>query len=207
VIEDAAYRELYYETPDSARSVLSLPEWDRFPKLYLSTLTKPFATGLKVGYGTSSDPGLLAKMLHVKGHHDFGTANYTQALLEELIAHAGLDEQLAVIRPVYLAKMRVLHETLSAAGLPALGWSWSVPQGGLYLWLAAPRTLETGLDSAFCRACVAEGVLYVPGELCFGDDAPKHFIRLSFGVLGLAELAEAGRRFATVAKRFSDVSG
>ncbi len=202
VIEDAAYRELYYDKPHPARSVLSLPSWAAFPKLYTSTLTKPFATGLKVGYGTSSDAGLLAKMLHVKGHHDFGTANYNQAILEEVLSTGGLDAQLVVIRPTYQRKMRALHGALTEAGLPELGWRWSVPGGGMYLWLEAPASLDTGLDSAFCHACVAAGVLYVPGDLCFGDDAPKNFIRLSFGVLGEADLIEAGRRFVGVAKRF-----
>lgn len=202
VVEDAAYRELYYTEPHPARSVLSLPAWAAFPKLYLSTLTKPFASGLKVGYGTSSDSELLAKMLHVKGHHDFGTANYNQAIFEEILAVGGLDAQLAVIRPGYQKKMRALHGALTEAGLPALGWKWAVPGGGLYLWLTAPAGLDTGMDSAFCHACVAAGVLYVPGELCFGDDAPKNFIRLSFGVLGEADLIEAGRRFAGVAKKF-----
>ena len=203
VVEDAAYRELYYETPHAARSVFSLPAWAAFPKLYLSTLTKPFATGLKVGYGTSSDTGLMEKMIHVKGHHDFGTANYNQALIEEVIGQGGLDAQLARVRPLYAAKMRTLHTALVAEGLPALGWRWAVPAGGLYLWLTAPAALDTGLDSAFCRACVQTGVLYVPGELCFGDAAPKNFVRLSFGVLGAADLAEAGRRFAAVAQRFA----
>jgi 2-aminoadipate transaminase len=202
VVEDAAYRELYYEHPHPARSVLSLPAWEAFPKLYLSTLTKPFASGLKVGYGTSSDSGLLAKMLHVKGHHDFGTTNYNQAIFEEVLSVGGLDEQLAVIRPGYQKKMRALHGALTEAGLPALGWKWAVPGGGLYLWLEAPAELDTRMDSAFCHACVAAGVLYVPGDLCFGDDAPKNFIRLSFGVLGEADLIEAGRRFASVAKTF-----
>lgn len=202
VIEDAAYRELYYTEPHPARSVLSLPAWAAFPKLYLSTLTKPFASGLKVGYGTSSDAGLLAKMMHVKGHHDFGTANYNQAVFEEVLAEGGLDAQLAVIRPGYRKKMQTLNATLSGAGLKGLGWKWAVPGGGLYLWLEAPAGLDTGMDSAFCRACVAAGVLYVPGDLCFGDDAPNHFIRLSFGVLGETDLIEAGRRFAGVAKQF-----
>jgi 2-aminoadipate transaminase len=202
VLEDAAYRDLYYERPHAARSVLSLPAWAAFPKIYTSTLTKPFATGLKVGYGTCSDSGLLAKMLHVKGHHDFGTANYNQAVLELILSQGGLDAQLAVIRPAYQRKMRALHGALTEAGLPALGWSWSAPGGGLYLWLTGPASLDTGLDSAFCRACVEAGVLYVPGDLCFGDDAPKNCARLSFGVLGEAELREAGRRFAEVAKRF-----
>jgi 2-aminoadipate transaminase len=202
VVEDAAYRELYYTQPYPARSVLSLPAWAAFPKLYLSTLTKPFATGLKVGYGTSSDSELLAKMFHVKGHHDFGTANYNQAVFEEILAVAGLDAQLAVIRPGYEKKMRALHGALVEAGLPELGWKWAVPTGGLYLWLEAPAGLDTGMESAFCHACVAAGVLYVPGDLCFGEDAPKNFIRLSFGVLGEADLREAGRRFGEVAKRF-----
>jgi 2-aminoadipate transaminase len=203
VVEDAAYRELYYTTPHPSRSVLSLPAWAAFPKLYLSTLTKPFASGLKVGYGTSSDPELLAKMLHVKGHHDFGTANYNQAILEEILAVDGLDAQLAVIRPGYAKKMRALHGALVEAGLPQLGWKWTVPTGGLYLWLEAPVALDAGMESAFCHACVAAGVLYVPGDLCFGDDAPKNFIRLSFGVLDESDLREAGRRFAGVAKVFA----
>ena len=204
VLEDAAYRELHYEHPHPARSVLSLPAWAAFPKLYLSTLTKPFATGLKVGYGTSSDAGLLAKMLHVKGHHDFGTANYNQALLEEVLLRGGLDKQLAVIRPAYQRKMHTLHHALVEGGLRELGWRWSVPTGGLYLWLEGPKGLDMGLDSVFCRECVAAGVLYVPGDLCFGDDAPRNFIRMSFGVLDDADLREAGRRFATVAKRMAD---
>ena len=203
VVEDAAYRELYFETPHPARSVLSLPSWKAFPKLYVSTMTKPFASGLKVGYGTCTNAALLAKMMHVRGHHDFGTANFNQAVLERVLAGGGLDRQLAVIRPAYLKKMRTLHAALTEAGLPALGWRWAVPGGGLYLWLEAPASVDTGLDSVFCRACVEAGVLYVPGELCFGDDVPKNFVRLSFGVLGEKELAEAGRRFVEVAKRLA----
>ena len=203
VVEDAAYRELYFETPPAARSVLSLPAWAAFPQLYLSTLTKPFASGLKVGYGTCTDTELLGKMMHVKGHHDFGTAHFNQAVLERVIVAGGLDAQLAVIRPVYLRKMRALHEALTQGGLVGLGWRWQVPSGGLYLWLSAPAGIDTGLDSAFCRACVAAGVLYVPGKLCFGDDASRNFIRLSFGVLGENDLAEAGARFVAVAKRFA----
>ncbi|HTJ78601.1 MAG TPA: PLP-dependent aminotransferase family protein [Rariglobus sp.] len=202
VVEDAAYRELYFETPHPARSVLSLPAWKDFPKLYVSTLTKPFASGLKVGYGTCTDASLLAKMMYVRGHHDFGTTNFNQAILEQVLATGGLDRQLAIIRPAYLKKMNVLHAALTDAGLPELGWRWQVPEGGLYLWLEAPAAFDAGLDSPFCRACVEAGVLYVPGELCFGDDIPKNFVRLSFGVLGEKDLAEAGRRFVEVAGRF-----
>jgi 2-aminoadipate transaminase len=203
VLEDAAYRDLYFETPHAAASVMSLPAWSEFPRLYFSTLTKPFATGLKVGYGFCSDEGLLKRMLHVKGHHDFGSANFNQALFERVLSNGDFDAQLRRIRPAYQRKMRALNDTLRTEGLPELGWQWKVPSGGLYLWLQAPQGLDTALESPFCRACVAAGVLYVPGELCFGDDAPRYFARLSFGVLNEGNLREAARRFVAVVRQFT----
>jgi 2-aminoadipate transaminase len=139
--------------------------------------------------------------LHVKGHHDFGTSNFAQAVVEHALRDGSFDRQLTRVRALYLEKMRALHETLLAEGLASLGWSWREPSGGLYLWLQAPGKLDTGMDSAFCRACVEGGVLFVPGDLCFGDEAPRNFLRLSFGVLCVDDLREAGRRFVSVARK------
>jgi len=203
VIEDAAYRELGYDSA-SARAVpgiLGDAAWEGFPLLYTGTLTKPFASGLKVGFGVCPDPAWRAAMLHVKGHHDFGSGNFAQAILEQAVQSGAFEAQLAVLRRAYVEKRDALHAALTAAGLPKLGWRWRMPEGGLYLWLEAPAGLDTGFDSAFCRACLEEGVLYVPGELCFGDDAPKNTVRLSYGVLAVAALGEAGARFARAARK------
>jgi len=202
-IEDAAYRDLYFDNPWPADSILTTAGWEGFPRLYTSTLTKPFATGLKVGFATCTDTTWRAKMLHVKAHHDFGTANFNQAIYEQALSNGGFQQQLARIRPSYRAKMEVLDGQLREAGLRELGWRWDVPAGGLYLWLTAPAGVDTSLDAEFCRACIKAGVLYVPGELCFGDDAPSDTIRLSYGVLSKPDLREAGRRLAAVAHRFS----
>ncbi|OHE87221.1 MAG: GntR family transcriptional regulator [Verrucomicrobia bacterium RIFCSPLOWO2_12_FULL_64_8] len=200
VIEDAAYRDLYFADRPPAPGVVGLPDWSDFPCLYLSTLTKTFATGLKVGYGYCTDSEWLARMLHAKGHHDFGSANFNQAVLEEVLAGPAFERHLARIRPVYERKMQVLHETLEAENLRGCGWHWARPAGGLYLWLEAPPQLETGMDSVFCRRCIEGGVLYVPGELCFGDAPRRNCVRLSYGVLDESRLREAGRRFAAAAR-------
>lgn len=204
VIEDAAYRELGYDAAAaSAQSgVLGDPAWDGFPRLYTSTLTKPFASGLKVGYGVCDHEAWRSAMLHAKGHHDFGTANFAQALLERALADGAFEAQLATLRRAYREKRDALNAALETGGLRACGWRWSVPDGGLYLWLEGPADLDTGGESAFCRACLREGVLYVPGELCHGDDAPKNTVRLSFGVLAPDKLAEAGARFCRAAAGF-----
>lgn len=201
VIEDAAYRELGYEAASASAQpgVLGDAAWDGFPRLYTSTLTKPFASGLKVGYGVCDHEAWRSAMLHAKGHHDFGTANFAQALLERALGNGAFDAQLAILRGAYREKRDALNAALEAGGLRERGWRWSVPEGGLYLWLEGPEGLDTGGESAFCRACLREGVLYVPGALCHGDDAPKNTVRLSFGVLAPDKLAEAGARFCRAA--------
>lgn len=203
VIEDAAYRAMSFTGEAGAPSTLALEEWKAFPRLFAGTFTKPFATGLKVGFGYCTDRAWLDRMLAVKGHHDFGSANLNQAVIEHVLADGTYDRHLAGIRVAYAKKMHVLHDALEAGGLRAAGWHWRVPGGGLYLWLEAPHGIDLGLDSAFCRACVAAGVLYVPGELCYGDSPVKNTARLSFGVLGADDLREAARRFCTVAREFS----
>ncbi|MBI3886218.1 MAG: PLP-dependent aminotransferase family protein [Opitutae bacterium] len=203
VIEDAAYRELYFDTPHPARCVLTLPEWAAFPKLYALTLTKPFATGGKVGYAFCTDAVWLEQLLAIKGPQDFGSANYNQALFEEILLAGGFADHLPKVRRGYATKMRALHGALLAEGLRELGWHWEEPAGGMYLWLCAPTGFDTGMDGEFCRACVAAGVLYVPGEMCFGDRPARHFIRASCGVLSPDQLREAAKRFVQVARQFS----
>ncbi len=203
VIEDAAYRELWFRAPWPARSVFALGSWDRFPRLYLGTLTKPFATGLKIGFAHASDAELLDRMTWLKGHHDFGSANFNQAILEHVIESGAFEAHLERLRPGYAEKMIHLDRALDAAGLRQLGWEWGAPAGGLYLWLRAPEGVDTSADRDFWNACLEEEVLYVPGDLCIGERDDRRHARLSFGVLDPAALEEAAARFARAAGRFS----
>lgn len=206
VLEDAAYRELFYETAPSPRGVLALDAFENFPRLYLGTLTKSFSSGLKVGFGYCTSREWLDRILFLKGQHDFGTSNFSQAILQEVLEGGSFDQYLGPLRGHYFRKMRALHDVLVTEKLPEAGWQWNVPDGGLYLWLKGPPGTDTGLDSSFCQRCLAEGVLYVPGGLCFGDAVETNCIRLSFGVLSPADLAKAGRRFAKAAREHADTA-
>ncbi len=200
ILEDAAYRDLYFHTSPTAPSVLSLPEYEPFPRLYFGTLTKPFATGLKVGYACSSDEELRDRILYLKGAHDFGTANFNQAVLEVALQSGELDAHLGGLRDRYRCKMKVLHAALRNEGLPEAGWAWEEPEGGLYLWLQAPPGVDTAMGSPFWAAALDAGVLYVPGDLCFPTPTDTCFVRLSFGVLQEEGLQEAARRFGEAAR-------
>ncbi len=202
LLEDAAYRELYYETPYPAESCLAASAGRSAPVFYTATLTKPFASGLKVGYGYCSDMDWLGRMLAVKGQQDFGTTNFCQTLLARAIGEGIFDRHLDKIRNSYQAKMNVLDEALRFE-LAAAGWIWERPLGGLYLWLTAPEGVETSFDSALYAACLEEGVMYVPGDLCSAEQKKGKTIRLSFGVLDHQSLREAARRFLAATRACS----
>lgn len=199
LLEDAAYRELYFEMPAPAPSCIGLGGGAAsVPVFYTTTLTKSFASGLKVGYAYCTHRDWLGRMLAVKGQQDFGTAHYVQALLSRAIVTGAFERRLAILRSTYQRKMRLLDDGLRER-LEGLGWRWMSPAGGLYLWLVAPEGVATGFESSFHESCLNEGVMYVPGSLCFAGEPQDGTIRLSFGALPDDKLREAGRRFAAAA--------
>jgi len=201
VIEDAAYRELYFDAPHPAPSIISMPEFDPFPKLYLGTYTKPFATGLKIGYGYCSHSEWREKILGIKGHQDFGSAHFTQAIIERVLDTGLYAEHLARIQKHYARKAHILDVALHEGGLLEAGWKWAQPKGGLIFWLRAPKGTDLRMESEFCQRCIEEGVLYVPGDLCFADGLPVNYARLSSGALPEDKLKEAAGRFVAQALR------
>ena len=82
------------------------------------------------------------------------------------------------------------------------GIRWTRPNGGLYVWVTLPESIDTSRDGALFKSCIDRGVIYVPGDYCFQPDesgqVPKNFMRLSFGQVapdkiepGIARLCEA----------------
>lgn len=203
IIEDAAYRDLYFEQAHTAPSIFSLSEWAAFPKLYLGTYTKPFATGLKVGFAHCSAPEWLEKMLITKGHHDFGSAHFNQALVESMLLAGAYASHLQTVRQHYASKAARLSVALESGGLRELGWDWQTPEGGLILWLRAPAGMDLRMQSPFCTSCIEQGVLYVPGDLCFARSRPWNCARLAFGALSMEALSLAAERLCRVARVFA----
>jgi 2-aminoadipate transaminase len=79
---------------------------------------------------------------------------------------------------------------------------WQEPQGGLYVWARLPSNLRTGVRSAIFKSALSHDVLYVPGELCYADDAtrhkPRNEMRLSFGSASEEDIREGIARLAAV---------
>jgi len=199
ILEDAAYRELRYEgTP--LPSIKSYDAENRFTIL-TQTFSKPFSPGLKTGY-TLMPPDLLEAVVHQKGNHDFGSSSLAQHIVVEAMNDGSYATQVALLCDSYRAKRDLMLAALETNLRHGAGVSWTHPLGGLYVWVTLPDGVDTSRDSAFFKAAVARGVLYVPGDYCFQPDedgtVPKHHLRLSFGQVAPENIEPGIRRLASV---------
>jgi 2-aminoadipate transaminase len=180
LLEDAAYRELRFRGADIKSALAVKGHSDRV--IYAGTYSKPFATGIRVGFGILPE-SLFAPVLHLKGNHDFGTSNLPQKLLAQAIVSGKYEEHLATLQKRYAHKARVMRRALQE-NFPVEVELWE-PGGGLYYWARLPHSIKTGIKSKLFQSALAHDVLYVPGALCYCDDPtrrkPDHEMRISFG--------------------------
>lgn len=180
LLEDAAYRELRFAGPDTASALTASGGLGRV--IYTGTYSKPFATGVRVGFGLLPEP-LRSAVARVKGNHDFGTANLIQHLLARAIAEGVYDRHVGRLRTRYATKAAWMTTAMRRHFPREV--TWEEPRGGMYVWARLPRGTRAGAQSPLFRQALAADVLYVPGRLCYADDptrrAPDSEMRLSFG--------------------------
>jgi 2-aminoadipate transaminase len=198
VIEDAAYRELRYYGPD----VPSLRAFDPDGEtvIHAGTFSKSFSPGIRVGWGVLPK-ALLGPVLAEKGNIDFGSPNFNQALMARVLTSGLFDAHVERLCDAYRHKLDAVLAAADELLTPLGPVEWVRPAGGLYLWLRLPETVDTGVSGPLFARAIDEGVLYVPGDCCYGDDAPRHLLRLSFSSptpadirRGVAALARALRQ-------------
>jgi 2-aminoadipate transaminase len=202
ILEDAAYRELRYDGP-AHRSIKSYDPDNQFTVLS-QTFSKPFAPGLKLGY-TIGPADLQHAVLNQKGNHDFGSANLTQHIALQSFKDGSYAAHVQVLRKSYRIKRDAMLASLQRFMPRDLGIYWTSPQGGLYVWLTLPPSVDTSRGGGLFGACVERGVLYVPGEYCFQRDEQGHLpgnhLRLSFGQVAPDQIEPGIERLAAAVAR------
>ena len=199
LIEDAAYRDLRFSGEDVPSSLAVERAEERV--IYTGTYSKPFATGIRVGYGLM--PIEMFKVaLRIKGNHDFGTSNLLQQVLVEALSSKVYGKHVEVLQRRYHRKAQTMASALRRHFPKSV--TWTLPDGGLYIWARLSGRMVSGAKSKLFRRALEHDVLYVPGELCYAEDKsrklPRNEMRLSFGGAaenrikeGIARLANAIR--------------
>ncbi len=195
ILEDAAYRGLGFETAEPP-TIWSLDR-EADTVILARTFSKTLAPGLKIGYGVLPK-ALVESILALKGSHDFGSANFSQRLLERILADGSYDVHVRGLTEVYRRKCGTFLSALEQYVRPVdPEIRWTRPRGGLFVWMTVPEGLDTSFHGPLFNQCVQEGVIYVPGDHAFAPEpspVPTNHIRLTFGVPGEPELIEGTRR-------------
>jgi 2-aminoadipate transaminase len=181
LIEDTAYRELRYYGDDAASMRSMDPDGDTV--IVAGSFSKSYSPGIRIGWGILP-PALVEPLLGAKGNFDFGSPNFNQVLMATVLEQGLFDAHVETVRARYRQKVEAVLDAAERFLRPVGAVDWVPPSGGLYLWLRLPEGVDTGLAGPLFDRAVAEGVLYLPGAVCFpaeGRAIPANTLRLCFG--------------------------
>jgi 2-aminoadipate transaminase len=188
VVEDDPYGHLSFD--GEAPAPLRARRRDGI--LYLSTFSKTFAPGLRVGW-ILAPHAVREKLVIASEAQILCPSAYAQAAVTTYLATMPWREQLKTYREIYRERRDALLHSL--ADLMPHGTTWTSPKGGLFVW----ATLPQGLDSkAMMPRAIAARVAYVPGTGFYADGGGSGHMRLNFSFPPPERIREGVRRLAGV---------
>lgn len=189
IVEDDYDHEVHYR----GRPILPLASADRAGVVvYLGTLSKVLAPGVRVGY-VVAPRAVLARMTELRRMIDRQGDPAVERAVAELLEDGVVQRHARRMRRVYRARRDALVEAMRAELGDAL--VADVPDGGMALWARA----GTGVDiDAWARRAKRAGVLFPTARSFALDGKPRPFARLPYAPLSEDELREAVRRMASV---------
>ncbi|MFF3857062.1 PLP-dependent aminotransferase family protein [Micromonospora sp. NPDC002575] len=188
VIEDDPYGQLGFEG-DAPRPLRARRRDGVF---YLSTFSKTFAPGLRVGW-ILAPHAVRDKLVIASEANILCPSGFAQAAVSTYLGTMPWREQLKVYREVYRERRDALLSALEDL-MPA-GTTWTRPSGGLFVWASLPD----GLDAkAMVPRSIAARVAYVPGTGFYADGTGTGNMRLNFSFPTPERIREGVRRLAGV---------
>jgi 2-aminoadipate transaminase len=170
--------------------------------LYLGTLSKILAPGLRLGFIVAPEE-VIAKLVQLKQGADLHTSTFTQMVAYEAARGGFIDQHVPIIRGVYRERRDAMLESMERHFPRSV--RWTRPQGGLFLWV----TLPSGLDSArLLDDALVKKVAFVPGAPFFPRGGGAETFRLNFSYCTPERIEEGVRRLGEVlAERLAQPAG
>ena len=162
--------------------------------IYLSTFSKTLAPGIRLAY-VIAPPEVIRKLVMAKQGADLHTATFNQMVAYEVSRGGFLDRHIQHIREVYHYRRDVMCDSLT--GEMAEGVQWTHPQGGLFLWVTLPETMNS---IELFKEAVKRKVAFVPGESFYPCGGGHNTMRLNFSNATPEKINEGISRLAEVIK-------
>ena len=194
VVEDDSDHEHHYD----GRAVLPLASVDAAVVVYVGTLSKILAPGLRIGY-IAAAPEIIERAARVRTYVDRAGDHVVERAVAELIEDDVLGRHVRRVRREYQARRDALASELRSRLGGAL--SFREPSGGMALWA---KVTARGVSSEDWVARAHVHKVLVQGGRRFrfdGREAP--FLRLGFAPVTVEEIKIAVQRLAAAMPRSS----
>lgn len=190
VVEDNPYGLLRFEGEPEP----SLRSLDEGRVVYLGTLSKIFAAGMRIGWVAAPHP-ILDKLLLAKQSADLCSSTFVQMVAHRYLSSEDWRGQVERLREIYRgrrdAMLEALHEHLEGIA------RWTNPQGGLFVWVTLPEFIKA---SEMLAAAIDARVAFVPGTGFFPYRGGESCMRLNFSYADEETIHEGIKRLARVIK-------
>ncbi len=184
LVEDDPYSALRYR----GESVVPIKALAPDHVIYVGTLSKVFAPGLRIGFCAAPAP-IRRWMVKVKQGVDLHTSTYGQALAAEYLRGGYLESHLPKILSIYGPRLKAMLGAMDRY-FPE-SFSWSNPDGGMFVWAEGPEGFEA--EDLYWKA-VKRNTAFVPGKYFFAEpDRGASTMRLNFTMADESSLEKAVR--------------
>ncbi|WP_374532189.1 PLP-dependent aminotransferase family protein [Phenylobacterium sp.] len=199
LIEDAAYRELRFGG-EALPSLLALDiarssSIEAARTLFCGTFSKTLSPALRLGW-VCGPKAVIEKLVLLKQGSDLHVSTINQMVGWRTVSE-GYEQHLSRLRGAYGAKAGAILEAL-ARHMPQ-GVSWSMPEGGMFVWIRLPEGIDG--KELLARAIAEERVAFVPGAPFFAETAAANTIRLSYSLPTPAQIDDGVARLARLIAR------
>lgn len=196
LVEDDPYGTLHYDSAPLPR-LLTLSGAGRpgpydGPVVYMGTLSKELAPGLRIGWVIAA-PAMIAAMAAAKQGSDMCSSGLSQRIALEALRSGLVDRMLPDMLDLYRAR----RDALAAAMARHLAedFDWQVPSGGMFIWATAK---DPAFDSeALLPVALEHGVCISPGRAFDPEGVNRRSMRINFTFNATEKLEEGTRRLAS----------
>jgi 2-aminoadipate transaminase len=196
IFEDDPYGRLRY-SGDELPSLTALAGGKGV--FYAGTASKTIVPGMRVAWLVIPDAEMFEKVVMVKQAADLHTSTFAQRAIHAFVQRPGaVEAHLATMIPVYRKRRDLMLAELTKLMPP--GWTWTKPDGGLFLWMRAPEGVDT---TVLLERALARNVAFVPGGSFWVNRDVRNTLRINFSYSGEDAIVEGVGRLAAA---ISDLS-
>ncbi|RMF82881.1 MAG: PLP-dependent aminotransferase family protein [Chloroflexi bacterium] len=185
ILEDAVYHEVRFEG-EQQPPLKALD--DTGIVIHVSGFTKILLPGMRIGYLIADSPH-YERLVRVKQAADIATPGLNQRAIHWILERGVIAQYLERNNNEFKRRRDAALEAADKYFPP--GSCWNVPQGGLYLWIALPKTGPTAAELYI--TAVQHGVAYAIGNVFYTDNCGSYRMRINYGAHPPAEIEKGFR--------------